>query len=46
MAAPYGIRAWRQVMKWDGTTHRKMWVRVKKLDRCADVATAILPRHG
>jgi hypothetical protein len=32
-AAPYGIRGWRQVMKWDGTQHRKMWVRVKKSDR-------------
>jgi hypothetical protein len=29
-AAKFGIRAWRQVMCWDGTQHRKMWMRVRK----------------
>jgi hypothetical protein len=29
-AAKFGIRAWRQVMRWDGKQHRKMWVRVRK----------------
>jgi hypothetical protein len=32
-AAPYGIRAWKLAMKWDGTQHRKMWVRVNQSSR-------------
>jgi hypothetical protein len=39
MGAPFGIRAWRQVMKWDGATgtHRKMFVPVRKKARPSDI---------